>query len=121
MMTKNKMQDYMSIILLIGIFASIILVLLGGSLYLIQYGNESYLTSLPLTDAYHPTINQVWHIALSFTPLGLITLGLLMLVLTQMVRVALLIWFYAMLEDYWFTIISTFILFVLMYSLLWRH
>ncbi|MCW5582845.1 MAG: DUF1634 domain-containing protein [Gammaproteobacteria bacterium] len=58
--------------------------------------------------------------ALSLSPLAIIELGFLVLVATQAIRVAMLVWFYFVTQDYWFTSISIFILITLIYGFIWR-
>ncbi len=120
MLSASKIQAIMGMLLLAGIYSSAIFVCLGGILFLMQHGSENiqaewlHLTVIPTSRF------AIWQLALSFTPLGIIELGLLLLVFTQIVRVALLVGFYAAIRDYWFTLISAFVLFVLVYSMFWR-
>lgn len=118
MLARRKIEEIISVLLLIGIFVSTALVLVGGILFLWQSGNENIL-ALPLI--HQSNLTEVWQFAFSFTPLGIIELGLLSLVMIQVLRVALLCGFYIITRDIWFTAISTFILCVLVYSIVWRH
>jgi len=120
MLSIKKMQTMMGFILLVGTLLSTILVTLGGILYLLQSGSDSIQNEWLPIDATYMSIQQIWQFALSFSPLGMIELGLLLLVATQTVRVALLCWFYAMIQDYKFLIISSLILIMLIYSSFWR-
>lgn len=121
MLSTKQMEDVMSLLLMIGMLLSAGLVLLGGSLYLIQHGTETLHTELLQVNNYHITVELIWKNALALTPLGIIELGLLVLIGTQVLRVALLVGFYAFTRDVWFTVISLFILITLLYSLIWRH
>lgn len=120
MMAQPTMEKLIGIILLVGIGLAIVFVFIGGALYLWQFGGQSLQTELLQADAYqaHPT--SIWQLALSFTPLGIIELGLIILVATQIMRVALLTFFYIRVRDVWFTLISLFILTTLLYSFFWR-
>lgn len=118
--TKN-MDRLISLILIIGTLISVLLVMLGGTLYLLQNGNESLRLELLQNTIYPRGMKSVWLTALSFSPLGMIELGLLLLVITQILRVGLLAWFYAYMRDYWFTSISVFILLMLLYSFILRN
>lgn len=120
MFSVKKLQEIMGILLLIGISLSASLVCIGGLLFLWQHGGESIQTEWMQLSTAPINRSSIWQLAFSFTPLGMIELGLLLLVFTQIIRVALLCGFYAVIKDYWFTFISTFILCVLVYSFFWR-
>jgi uncharacterized membrane protein len=116
----KKMEETMSIILLLGVMISSVLVIIGGAIYLYQYGSENMHIELMLSNQYQTNAEMIWKSARTLSAVGIIELGLLALVITQIVRVALLVWFYGKIRDYWFILISTFILLVLIYSLIWR-
>ena len=118
MLARKKIEEIIGVLLLVGIFISTTLVLIGGVLFLWQSGNDDIL-ALPITNQINLT--EVWQFAFSFTPLGIIELGLLSLVMIQVLRVALLCGFYITIRDTRFTIISVFILCVLVYSIVWRN
>lgn len=120
MSDNKKMERIMGQILLIGMIISIGLVLLGGTLYLLQHGSENMHYDVMQVN-YKTNFISIWHDALSFSPFGIIELGLLTLVATQGIRVALLAGFYAVLRDYKFLVISLFVFSVLVYSLFFRH
>lgn len=121
MLTTNKMQSVIGTLLIVGILISLALVIIGGVWYLLENGGNSLQTQLLTLDTYHFSIQQIWHTAFSLTPIGFIELGLLTLVSTQILRVALLTGFYMAIRDYWFTFFSFFILFVLIYSSFLRN
>lgn len=116
----RKIEDIIGLVLLFGITLSAITVLIGGTLFLLQHGNETLQSELGQILIYPTTSRELWLIALSFTPIGIIELGLLMLVVTQILRVALLAWYYISIRDYWFILCCVFILAMLIYSLFWR-
>jgi uncharacterized membrane protein len=120
MMSNKNMQVAMSLILLIGTVVSLALVTCGGVLYLLQHGSENRHMELLQSNHYHTSISQIVQNSLSQSPVSIIELGLLSLVGTQLLRVVLLVWFYVMTRDYWFTLISSFILLILVYSFFWR-
>lgn len=113
MLTPHKMQEDLTLILLMGTLFAIFLVFLGGSTYLWQHGNE--VLQLKVLESSHVNID-IRHLSFSFSPLFIIILGLLSLVATQMLRVLLLLIYYASIRDYKFTLISLFVLLVLLYS-----
>ncbi|TAK74140.1 MAG: DUF1634 domain-containing protein [Gammaproteobacteria bacterium] len=121
MYSVKKMEEVLSITLLIGILIAMALVVLGSILYLLQYGSDPLQVELLQTDATQTNIKKIGQAALTFSPAGIIELGLLVLVVTQFLRVAILTWFYAVTRDIWFTIFSGFILLVLIGSLIWRN
>ena len=121
MISQKKMQDLIGKTLLLGVLISSCLVLFGGILYLIDYGHSPLPSELLQNNLSSKSIHQIFAFAFSFTPLGIIELGLLILVATQSIRVALLVWFYAVLHDYKFAGICGFILIVLVYSAFWRN
>lgn len=120
MVSTHKMEELIGLILLIGTLVSLILVLVGGTWFLMQHGGENLQAELIQSDTYQTTMKQIWLIALSFTPIGIIELGLLLLIFTQILRIALLVWFYAVIRDLGFMLISIFILLILIYSFIWR-
>jgi uncharacterized membrane protein len=120
MLQVKKIKEIMSLILTIGMLISVCFVLIGGCLYLLQFGNDTIQNELKPPTFYVTNVQLIWQQALVFSPLGLIELGLLALVGTQVVRVGLLVFFYSITKDYIFTLISLFILLTLLYSLFWR-
>lgn len=119
-LSTHQMEETIGLILLIGTLCSALLVFFGGTMYLLQNGTENIHFEHLQADTYQNTIKQVWHLVLLFSPLGIIELGLLTLVATQILRVALLFFYYASQGDFWFTLISIFILLTLIYSFVWR-
>jgi uncharacterized membrane protein len=106
--TKN-IQREISVILFLGIILATLLLVLGAGLYLWQEGNKNFTAELANTLQTAPA----WP-----SPLGIITLGLFTMVLTQVLRVALLAIFYIKTRDISFAAFSLFILAVLIYSLI---
>lgn len=113
MISSNKMQANLAIILLLGTLIATVLVLIGGSIFLWHHGQE--VLQLKLLGTSHFNIN-IRHLDFSYSPLFLIVLGLLALVATQILRVLLLVFYYGSIRDYKFMVISLFVLFVLLYS-----
>lgn len=115
MLNTKRMEAAIGAMLLGGTLLSAGLVALGGILYLLRYGNQPIQSELNRSAAYAMTPESVQTLA-SFSAVNLIELGLLCLVATQVLRVMLLVGFYAYLRDRWFTSISLFILVVLLVS-----
>lgn len=121
MIKSNTIEKLISVLLLTGTLSSLIIVLIGGSWYLSEYGQNDMQFELLTVDNTTHTIQQIWQMALSFTSLGIIQFGLLLLVATQSLRVSLLCFYYLQKRDYIFSCISAFILFVLIYCTFWRN
>ena len=120
MLNSARLQDFITIVMLTGIVISVILVTLGGFIYLLHDGNQPLPADFFQTSTYHTNILQIFRHLLAFSPIGIIELGLIFLVFTQIVRVALITFFYILTKDYWFILISSFVLTILIYSIFWR-
>ncbi len=120
MLTELRLKNSLGLILQASIIISIILVLIGGCGFLWQHGQDNlqYYLALPT----HLDINILtnWNSQELLSPFGLIELGLLVLVLAQVLRVAILTGYYIVIRDYWFILFSVFILSVILYSLIWQ-
>lgn len=121
MLSEKTMDNVIGIILMAGTWLSVLLVAIGSAMYLSMYGHESWQQESLQAHIHPTTIKFIWQFALSFSSLGIIELGLLLLVGTQIIRVALLCFYYTATKDYTFTLISLFILIMLIYSSLWRR
>lgn len=120
MPSAQTMQETISLILLIGTLLSLLLVLTGGGIYLYEYGGSPFM--VPLQDNFHSmNFLGILKSAFSFTAFGFIQLGVLTLILTQVLRVGLLVWFYMRMQDYYFALISLLITVVLIISLIWQR
>jgi uncharacterized membrane protein len=119
-MTVNR-QLAIGYLLLIGAFICLVIIFAGGSLYLIQHGHEPiYQQAFYEKSQAVPSIAIIFHNAASFSALALVQVGLLCLVILQLIRVAMITWFFINLRDKLFSLISFFILSVLIYSFIWR-
>ena len=117
----ERMQLAIGRLLLIGIIVSFILVFIGGSLYLLKHGADTvHYQSFHGEPHIYKSIAGISSNILTFSSLGLIQLGLLVLVIVQILRVGLTTWLFIQLRDNLFFFISLFILVVLLYSLIWR-
>ena len=120
MPSVKTIEEKIGIVLILGTLFSALLVIIGGAAYLLQHGSEIMRPTQLQTSAYRTDVQLIWHQAKGFSPLGIIELGLLALIATQILRVALLTYFYAIIRDYWFTFICSFVLIILINSLFWR-
>lgn len=113
----DKVQLMIGKLLLIGLLISLLFTIAGGVMFLIEHGQEKGYYQI-----YHKepkelaSTAQVWSEALTFTPLGMIQLGLLLLVVGQLARVALTAWFFSVTKEWIFVFLSLFILAVLIYT-----
>lgn len=115
----HKMELWIGTILRIGVIASAVLVLFGGILYLYRYG-----MTWPRYAAFQgeperlKNISEILKSALSFHSQGIIQLGLLCLIGTPVLRVILSLGIYAKQKDTLYTIITSMVLGLLIYSLI---
>jgi uncharacterized membrane protein len=97
----------------VGVALSVVFILLGGVVYLLQEGNQAvhYQTFQPLA----PSLTTIPGIlsGLFFSPLAWIQSGILILLMTQVVRVALTGLLFVRSRDVFFSGVSFFILGVL--------
>lgn len=117
----DKMQLRIGQVLRYGLWLSVIVVLLGGLLYLSQNGHQliSY-QHFQMEPKVPGSILNMLHVTPHFSAVGVIQLGLFLLVLTQILRVIMIAWLFFQEKDVIFTGISLFILGILSYSLFWR-
>ncbi len=118
MLSTHKMEEMIGLLLTIGVIISSTLVLIGGILFLWQHGSENMKMELLQTGTYSPSFQQLYQSIFTFSSTALIELGLFVLVITQLLRVGLLGLFYLAQRDYVFTLISFFILLMLIYSII---
>lgn len=115
--TNSWLERTTRTLLVFGTWISFTLILLGGLGIIYQYGDR---VIQPETANIHFGLLPDNNIFAS-APHSLIELGLLLLVVVQVLRVALLFFYYVQLKDRWFILISGFILVSLLYSLLWNY
>lgn len=95
----------------IGVCLSFLLVITGGLCELYQHGHELINYGVfPLHSRITTSIPQV-----------LISIGILVLVLTQVMRVVVAGWFFLRLRDYFFVSITVFILMIMLFNLIWHR
>jgi len=113
-MTEIFLQKFTRRILACGMLLTSFFLLLGGGLYLGEMGNE--IVSLK---TFHSQFNtgislySFWEDLLNLSPEGFIELGLFILVITQVIRVGIVVWFFTSIKDRFFSCISLFILLLL--------
>jgi uncharacterized membrane protein len=113
MSRKEQLQIFIGHVLLAGLLVALVLTIVGGVFYLIFHGEETHNYRI----FQQPPPVKTWHAIFSLSSYGVIQLGILVLVLTQLLRVFLVAWYYFELHDLKFVWFSLFILAVLIYSL----
>lgn len=120
MKEKPWIDQWMSLTLNIGTLLSILLVLSGGAIFLLNSGSESIQLLLQQSSTY-PLSFAIIMQTIQLTPaVGLIEMGLFCLIATQLLRVGMLLIYYLYTKDYWFILINLFVLLVLFYSFVWK-
>lgn len=117
----KQFELFIGQIMRIGLYLSIFVVLIGGILYLSKNGN-----AIIQDQTFHNepvALTSVLGILSStfyYPARGLIQFGILLLIFTQILRVAFTACLFMLERDLLFSIISLFIFVVLLYSLLWQ-
>lgn len=119
---QEKIKSSLSQFLILSIAVSVICVLSGGVLYLMQMGQETvaYQVFSPKSETYTGFRQVIWGI-LQFKPQALIILGFLILVVSQMLRVLALGFFFLETREIFLGLASFFIFIILLYSMLWHE
>jgi len=117
----ENLKPFIGRLMLISTVICFMMVLMGGIFFLVSYGHDPVpwhkYTSYPTIPTTYKTIGDDLK---NPTPLGIVQLGLLVLLLTQVARVALTAWLFLKARDKTFAIISFFVLLVLLYCAIWR-
>ncbi len=117
--TDEQVEQLLGNLLRIGVVTAAVVVLVGGVIYLVRYG------SLPAGHKHFhgepADLVSPWGIvqsALSGHSRGLVQLGLLVLIATPILRVALSVFAFARERDYTYVVLTLVVLAVLLFSLL---
>jgi len=117
--SDRQVEQAIANLLRAGVLLAALVVLSGGVLYLVHHGaspvNYHSFRGEP-ADLRHPAL--VIHAALSGRADAIIQLGLLLLILTPVARVAFSVVAFAMERDYMYVVMTLIVLAVLLYSLL---
>ncbi len=118
-LTDEKIQGVISLLLRIGVICASALVLAGGILYLVQHGNVvPHYQTFQGEPSYLRTPAGVLISAMGLDSRGIIQLGLLLLVLTPVARVAFSVAAFALQRDRLYVCVTLVVLCVLLYNLL---
>ncbi|MFA5500510.1 MAG: DUF1634 domain-containing protein [Candidatus Omnitrophota bacterium] len=119
--TNHEMETIIGNLLRAGVIIAAAVVLLGGMIYLSVHGaKEINYRVFQRSPSYLCNIGGILESAFSFHGKGIIQLGLLLLIATPIARVALSILAFARQRDKLYTIVTTIVFCILMYSLLKR-
>ena len=118
-LTDENMERLISVLLRIGVISASIIVLAGGALYLLQYGKvlphyETFQGEPP----YLRSLGGILDASMRLDSRGTIQLGLLILILTPVARVAFSVVAFAIQRDRLYVIVTLIVLAVLFYNLL---
>jgi uncharacterized membrane protein len=117
-----RINQWLSLLLMVGILLSLILVFLGGVFYLIQEGQQPiHYQSFSSLSTPYTSFSSIRQGLMSWQPLAFVELGFLILVLSQILRVLVLGCFFWSLAEYLLAFSSFFIFLILIYSMLWHE
>ena len=121
-MTDHRLEVIISVLLRTGVSIAATVVLLGGICFLSEHGHEQ-----PTYQAFHGTaktyrsISGVIHAARPSNCQAVIQLGLLLLILTPIARVAFSLAGFALEHDRTYVMLTSIVLLILIYSLAAPH
>ena len=117
--TDEHIEWIISLLLRIGVVCAAAIVLMGGVLYLFQYGlTFPHYQVFQGEPVYLRTVSGILATALSFESRGIIQLGLLLLILTPIARVVFSVAAFAIQRDHLYVSVTLIVLIVLLYNLL---
>jgi uncharacterized membrane protein len=117
--TDERIERVISLLLRIGVVSAAAIVLIGGMLYLFQHG-----MTIPHYEVFQGepirlcTVSGIIATALTFESSGIIQLGLLLLILTPIVRVVFSVIAFGIQRDHLYVSVTLIVLVVLLYDLL---
>jgi uncharacterized membrane protein len=120
--SDERVERIVSEILRTGVILASVLVLIGGTLYLIQNGSNPPMYHVFRGEpAELRTVHGVLLDALALSRRGIIQLGLLLLLATPVVRVAFSVFAFALLRDRTYVLITLIVFVLLLYSMFGNH
>lgn len=117
---KERLQLLIGQLLVAGLLISLALAIFGGALFLVKHGGEVVNYQVFHKEPLSAPASRIWQDLSTFSAYSLIQLGIFILVLTQVLRMVLVTWYYYKLDDLKFVWLSLFILGMLIFSLLWK-
>lgn len=118
--TDQRVEEVISVLLRIGVTSAAGVVLIGGILYLVQYG-----VSQPHYQHFHReppqfhTLTGIVSALLSLDSRAIIQFGLLLLILTPIARVVFSVFAFMLQQDRFYVVVTAIVLVVLLINLLW--
>ena len=120
--TDQYVDELIGNLLRVGVTLAAVVVLFGGSIYLVRHGLAAPHYSVFVGEpADLRTVSGIVRDALALRGRGLIQLGLLLLIATPVARVAFSVAAFAMQRDRLYVVVALIVLAVLMYSLTGGH
>ena len=121
-MTDRRLEVIISVLLRTGVMISAAVVLLGGGCYLAKHGQEqsAYRVFQGAAPTYR-SVSGVIHAAGPSDCQAVIQLGLLLLILTPVARVAFSLAGFALEHDRTYMVLTSIVLLILIYSLAGAH
>lgn len=117
-MNDRRLEVIISVLLRTGVIVSALVVLLGGVCYLSKHGHEQpEYRVFRGTPATYRTISEVVHAAGPSDCRAVIQLGLLLLILTPVARVAFSLVGFGLERDGTYAVVTSIVLAILIYSL----
>lgn len=117
--SEKQLEQLLSNLLKYGVFLASAIVFIGGVLYLIRHGTEpaNYQVFRGEPSEFRSP-GGVWEAVLSGSRRGLIQLGLLVLIATPMIRVAISFLFFLRQRDFTYVIVTLLVMAGLVYSVI---
>lgn len=107
----ERMQISVTWLLRIGVTLALLLVCVGGMMYLLQHAHDVVDYRVFRGESVMAlSIDGILSAITTLQPRVLIQLGVLVLIITQILRVAIVAWHFMRMRDYIFALISTFVL-----------
>jgi uncharacterized membrane protein len=115
-----RMERLVGRLLQVGVLLAAAVVLVGGAMLLVQFGSARAAFSVFQGEPEHlRSLFGIWHAAIAGDSRGIVQLGLVLLILTPVARVALTLVAFALQRDRVFVAITAVVLAVLFYGLFW--
>ncbi len=117
-MIASRMERLLGMVLLLGVLVSAAIVLFGGAIYMVRHGNtQVHYRVFRGERSDLCTVGGILGDMTTFSGRGIIQMGLLLLVVLQIIRVALTGVLFAVARDRVFIAISALVLAMLVYGL----
>jgi uncharacterized membrane protein len=116
---ETILDDILSFILRMGLLLSLLTVLIGAALFLYQHSKEEISHHVFIGEpSFLKGISGIFEAAMQDKTLAIIQLGVILLIITPLLRVFSCLIVFVIKRDYLYIGLSTFVLGILLYSLL---